>query len=220
TASRDDTSRLWDAASGDALAVLQGHSDNVVSVAFSPDGTRLATASWDKTARLWDAASGEALAALRGHSREVFSAAFSPDGTRLATTSWDKTARLWHAASGEALAVLEGHSDGVPSVAFSPDGTRLATASEDDTARLWRVFRTTQDLIDAAKEELPRCLTPDQRAQFYLPPEPERWCVTGAGREAEPDPTQWRPLRPYHTDAWRDSLLAKDRGEEPELPTQ
>ena len=155
---------------------------------------------------------------LRGHANRVTSAAFSSDGTRLATASWDNTARLWDAETGAEIAVLQGHSGDVRAVAFSPDGTRLATAFDDGTARLWRVFPTTQDLIDAAKADLVRCLTPAERAQFYLPPEPERWCVTGAGLEAEPDPAQWRPLWPYQSQEWRDWLLAKDRGEAPELP--
>ena len=67
TASNDNTARLWDAATGKALATLAGHTDRVMSAAFSPDGTRVVTASDDSTARLWDAASGKALATLEGH---------------------------------------------------------------------------------------------------------------------------------------------------------
>src|SRR5262249_4534092 len=87
--------RLWAPASRELLAVLRGHDRFVNSVAFSPDGGRVATASHDGTARLWDATSGKQLAVLKGHTDSVRSIAFSPDGSCLATASYDGTARLW-----------------------------------------------------------------------------------------------------------------------------
>ena len=67
TGSEDNTARLWDAATGKAVATLAGHTAAVRAVAFSPDGTRVLTGSEDKTARLWDAATGKAVATLAGH---------------------------------------------------------------------------------------------------------------------------------------------------------
>jgi hypothetical protein len=110
----------------------------VVSVAFSPDGTRLATAGGeDKTVKVWDVATGQEVRTLKGHMGAVVSVAFSPDGTRLASASSDKTVKLWDVDSGQELRTLKAHTDRVRSVAFSPDGTRLASAGADGTIKLW-----------------------------------------------------------------------------------
>ncbi|MEV8630905.1 hypothetical protein AB0395_04540, partial [Streptosporangium sp. NPDC051023] len=77
------------------ITTLTGHQDNVSAVAFSPDGSRLATASWDNTARVWEAKTGKLITTLTGHQDRVWEVAFSPDGTRLATASSDNTARVW-----------------------------------------------------------------------------------------------------------------------------
>jgi WD40 repeat protein len=119
-----------------AIGVLN---PRVNSVAFSPDGARLATGSSTSQARVWDAASGQQLLEVRhGMLNVISSVAFSPDGTRLATGGYDKCARVWDAASGRQLLEIR-HDDNVTSVAFSPDGTRLATGSSDKTVRIWRV---------------------------------------------------------------------------------
>jgi hypothetical protein len=120
-----------------ALLNLTGHSNWVRSVAWSPDGTKIATASDDNTARVWSSSSGSTLLTLTGHSSGVWSVAWSPDGTKIATASIDNTARVWSSSSGSTLLTLTGHNSGVYSVAWSPDGTKIATASHDGTERVW-----------------------------------------------------------------------------------
>jgi WD40 repeat protein/serine/threonine protein kinase len=123
-----------------ALRTLLGHLDDVMSVAFSPDGQRIVTGSWDHTAKVWAADSGRELLTLKGHSAGSRSWAFSPDGQRIATGSKDQTAKVWDTASGRELLTLKGHSAGIGSVAFSPDGQRIVSGSSDQTAKVWNLF--------------------------------------------------------------------------------
>jgi WD40 repeat protein len=92
----------------------------VWGVAFSPDGTRLATASSDTTARIWDASSGQELLTLRGHADRVTGMAFSPDGKRLATASKDGTVQIYALDIHDLLALARKRITRVPPT-FTPD---------------------------------------------------------------------------------------------------
>ncbi|MBI5757629.1 MAG: protein kinase, partial [Planctomycetales bacterium] len=108
-----------------------------LSVAFSADGKRLASASHDGTVKVWDAMSGQEALTLKGHTDWVNSVAFSADGKRLASASRDGTVKVWDATSGQETLTLKGHTNWVNSVAFSADGKRLASASRDQTVKVW-----------------------------------------------------------------------------------
>ena len=119
------------------VAVLEGHGFLVSSVAFSPDGTTLASGSYDGTAKLWDVASREEIATLYPRRSEVTSVDFSPDGTILAGVAGSDI-MLWDVASGEVIATISDDHYGLWSVDFSPDGTTLAAARRG-TIVLWDV---------------------------------------------------------------------------------
>jgi len=140
TAGFDQTTKVWDAQTGQELLSLQGHSGWVDDIAFSPDGKTLATASEDSTARLWDAQTGKELANInRPHA--IYSLAFRPDGKQLALTSADGIISLWNlnrsAARLQAAEVFTLVHPAVRQVAFTADGKRLATGGDDGTVKMW-----------------------------------------------------------------------------------
>src|SRR6266550_1920288 len=121
-----------------AAIVVRETDAKVISVAFSPDGTRIVSGS-DHTIQVWDARSGDVVAGpFEGHTNYVMSVAFSPDGTRIVSGLDDRTIRVWDARSGDVVAgPFEGHTSSVTLVVFSPDGTRIISGSNDRTIRVW-----------------------------------------------------------------------------------
>ena len=126
----------------------QHHTDAILGIAYSADGTRLVTASWDRTAAICNAETGEVQQVLRGHTGRVQGVAFHPDNRRVATGSWDNTVRLWDLRTGRETQIFQGHKGPVYCVAFSPDGTLLATAGSNGNLKIWdlEVGRAIQSL--------------------------------------------------------------------------
>jgi WD40 repeat protein/serine/threonine protein kinase len=138
TGSYDGTVKLWDATSGQPLFTFPGRTTEVIRVAYSPDGKRVAAANgFDRTVNVWDIANRQVVFRLVGHTADVYGLAFSPDGKRIATASFDKTIVVWDATTGKQLFTLLGHTAEIYVLAYSPDGKRIATASKDGTVRVW-----------------------------------------------------------------------------------
>jgi WD40 repeat protein len=129
--------KAWNLSTRKEMFSAEGHTDRVLSLAFSPDGQYLASGSEDRTIRIWTAATGQKVHTLRGHTELVRRIAFHPDGRRLASAAWDGTVRVWEVPDGQEVMTLRGHSGPVNGIAFSPDGTRLASAGADQTVRVW-----------------------------------------------------------------------------------
>jgi len=113
---------------------LNGHTADINSVSFSPDGRFVVTASADGTARVWDAATGASLGELRGHTGSVNSASFSPDGKFIVTAGNDATVRLWDAGRFTQVKMIGGtYPKSVSNAEYSPDG-RFIVAASGETA--------------------------------------------------------------------------------------
>jgi WD40 repeat protein/serine/threonine protein kinase len=128
------------------LLTLKGHTSFIDSVAYSPDGKRLASCS-DEEIKVWDAQTGQELLTCKGHTGNLWRVAYSPDGKRLASASADQTVKVWDAQTGQELLTLKGHTGAATSVAYSPDGKRLASAGgRDGTVKVWDA-QTGQELL-------------------------------------------------------------------------
>jgi len=146
--------QIWDVTTGDKIITYHGHDDvprlpasdgtievsedeGARAVAWSPDGTRIASGGDDNTAQIWNATTGKLLLTYRGHSSSVHLVVWSPDGMHIASVGGDTTVQIWDVASGTLLLTYRGHSQWTNVVAWSPNGKLIASSGEGDTIQLW-----------------------------------------------------------------------------------
>ncbi len=130
---------LWDLGQLRALQRLHAHEAAVMTVAISPDGSRMASGSYDGLIKLWSLPDAVCYATLRNHHNAVRALAFSPDGALLASGSEDQSIRFWNPQDGQQRDVIYEQANRVRALAFSPDGSMLASGSHDQNVRLWQV---------------------------------------------------------------------------------
>jgi WD40 repeat protein len=140
----DATIKLWDAQTHGLIKTIPAHKDWIQTIAFSPDGQRLASGSRDKTIKIWDLIGDECLELLDGNADQVWTLAFSDDGKILASSGENSIIRLWDTVKGICLKVLRGHEQRVRTLAFSPstDSQILVSGSDDQSIRLWDIDKS------------------------------------------------------------------------------
>jgi WD40 repeat protein len=160
TGSADGNVTLWQTETGQKLQTILAYDVSemdglfvagVVGLAFSPDGTLLATGGVDGVAKIWELDSGQLLTSFDGHGpaipgmsmQGINRVAFTPDGSQLVTAGNDGYVILWSIGSGNALLKLSDGSSSAFAVAFNSDGSRLATTRDDGSVQVW-------DLEDAS----------------------------------------------------------------------
>ncbi|MBA4019282.1 MAG: serine/threonine protein kinase [Pirellula sp.] len=133
-----------------------GHRGPVLSVAFSPDGTRLASCGVDNAVLVWDVVAGKLLKTMRGHAGQVRAVRFLADNRSLVSVGYDGLLKLWDVDEyNESVAVrpsvISGHADAVLSADFAPDEKSIVTASRDRTARITAVSASDAQPIGASE---------------------------------------------------------------------
>jgi WD40 repeat protein len=145
------TVHVWEAGSGRRLLTYNGHRTAVKAVAWSPDGSRVASADGynldESTVQIWETDSGRCLHTYDGHFDDIEALAWSPDGSRVAFaasgydddhTHYGYTVQVWEADSGRCLLTYDGHFSNINALAWSPDGTRIASGAHNGVVVVWQ----------------------------------------------------------------------------------
>jgi len=185
-ADRRNTVRIWNVAAAREKFVVGAHIGGVPSVAFSPDGRRLASAGKDRTVRIWDPAAGRLIHELNGFRAELETVAFSPDGSILATGDYASGIRFWQTTSWQELPPPK-HPLGpqIWACAFSPDGGHFAACGQRGIV-LWKVVAS------------PAHGRPDSELLLQQVARPSDRAITSLGFSSDGSLLAWTPY-----DGWR-----------------
>lgn len=148
---------IFDTSTWSLVKTLVGHKGSVLTLAWSHDGTILASGSGtDKVAmhnipenliKIWDSSTGEVIANLEGHLDGVMNIKWSPNGSQIASASDDKTIMIWNTTSWVRTKIFAGHTLGVLDVDWSPDGSQLVSGSRDYNIRTWNALNGEEGQI-------------------------------------------------------------------------
>ena len=187
----DHTVRLWALPSGAPSRILDAGPQPLYSVAFSPDGRRLAATSFERIAeppflrgmvKLWRVETGSELATWTAGTAPLTAAAWSPDGSHLAAFSLRGPLVLWQVETGEVVAELEGQSGHPFSFSWSADGRRGVSGAGDGTLAVWDLFPPERKAVAADRTPFLRPAHPHGVGQVAVSPD-GRW-IASAGKDA------------------------------------
>jgi len=192
---------IFSASTRQELMTLQGHTDTLSAVVWSPDGNKIASGGGDRVIRIWNPTTGVSTLTLSGHTDIITSLAWNPDSVLLASSSVDRTIRVWNTTTGQALNLIQTHEK-VDALDWSPDGTQLAYAAADGVLHIVAVSELAAlDGSDsnACAEQQQDCATPartqDQVYSVVWSPDGSMIAISGGEIGCDDIPTGRFPVR-------------------------
>ncbi len=131
--------RIIELSTGSIVNVLGTTADEVLDVAFSPQGDRLAVGAADGVIRVFEVPGGATQLTITSHSDWVMALAWNADGSKLASGSRDKTAKVFDSKTGELLVTFSGHGEAVKGVAFHPEDKEVFSSGADKKIQRWNI---------------------------------------------------------------------------------